>query len=192
MSITPHGRPWDRDTHDRIKRKGGEHFRSPCQDYIDVERKIEAGELRYADRVEVYGTRSPDGFWIMDTVVVLNGGVYMSTGIKAPDEPITVRQGEHDEPTEQERYDSISVTGSGRQVEDDEDPTDINPERGLHQPKRDAGAARRLAIHYATKAAKHRREARLWAIVAATCLLLMVGVLVIPSEWIFMLFEAFE
>lgn len=151
MSIEAKGRPWDRATHERIKRKGGEHFRSPCQDYIDLERKIEAHELRYADRVDVYVA----GQKYADTVVVLNGGVYMSTGI-----------------------------------ENDEDVTDVNPNRPVEQPV--DYELQRLATHYQRKANSHRREARLWAAIAAACLLLVVAVMLIPSEWIYLAFEAFR
>ena len=319
MDLRPKGIPWDQHYWQRIERKGGAHYRSPCSDYIDVERKIEARELRYADRVEVYVA----GQKFMETVVVLNGGVYMSTGIKDPDEPVTVRQGEHDGPanervhsdgrTEQDRYDSVSVTGSGRQVED-EDPTDINPNRPrtvecvgwdpeaagdnwrepsphiadvedriaddslqagdlvfivetmecvnvlldrkymirpvmAHSnyppsavpeppPKRrivegarvsypvlseadeamrvslgmtpeqwenwnhgggwsnpapmDPADLRRTAIYFAGRAAYQRDRANTWLGIAAACLLLAVGVLFIPSEWIYQLFQAFK
>lgn len=318
MDLRPKGVPWDRQLWERIQRKGGAHYRAPCSDYIDVERKIEARELRYADRVEVYVA----GQKFMESVVVLNGGVYMSTGIKAPDEPITVRQGEHDAPTEQDRYDSVSVTGSGRQV--DEDATDINPNRprvvecvawdpeaagdnwrepsphiadvedriaagtvqdgdlvfieetmecvnvlldrkymirpvmassnyppsavpepppkrrivegervsypalseadeamrvslgmtreqwedwnhggGWSAPRRTPdevilGALvnpkqlRQTAIYFATRAAYHRKIANTWLAVAIGCVVLTVGVLFIPSGWIYMLFEAFQ
>lgn len=175
MSIEAKGRPWDQSLYQRIERKGGPHYKSNVSDYVTLERMIEAHELRYADRVEVYGDQTYNGMRITDCVVVLNGGHYMSTGIEA---------------TEQERYDSVSVTGSGRQVEDEEDVTDVNPDRptvtGVDYD------LQRLAIEARALADKHRREARLWAIVAATCLLLMVGVLFTPTDWIYYLFEAFR
>lgn len=292
MDLQPKGVPWDQDTFKRIERKGGCHYRATCVDYIELERKIEARELRYADRVEVYGADRFQGKPITDCVVVLNGGQYMSTGIKEP------------EPTEQERYDSISVTGSGRQVEDDEDPTDINPNRrdpvvervawdverkcepelcyyrepspdiedlerriagdtlqdqdvvfledtgdvahiladrkymilqpvervsysgdrrvyaelsetdeamrvslgmtraqwetwnhggGWSKPKPITGEElRNSALYWLAQAEDSRRRSRVWFGVAFASLLVLVGVLLVPNEWIYMLFRAFE
>lgn len=329
MDLRPKGIPWDRHYWERIQRKGGAHYRAPCSDYIDVERKIEARELRYADRVEVHVA----GQKFMETVVVLNGGVYMSTGIKGEHDGPANERVHSDGRTEQQRYDDVTVTGSGRQVED-EDPTDINPNRprivecvawdheaagdnwrepspnmadaerriaddslqdgdlvfiedtmecvnvlldrkymirpaiahsnyppsaapdrlppepppkrriveGVHShggtgefvsysgdrkvypalseadeelraslgmtraqwdewnhgkgwsdPKPITGAdLRTSALYFATRAEKHRREARWWAGATVACLLLMVGVLFIPTEWIYQLFEAFK
>ncbi len=239
MDLRPKGIPWDQETYKRIERKGGCHYKSTVADYIDLERKIEAHELRYADRVEVYGEGTFNGMRITDCVVVLNGGVYMSTGIKDPEAPTpppkrVIREGV--EITEQDRYDSVSVTGSGRQVED-EDATDINPERGLHNarvsysgdrkvypalsesdeamrvslgmtrpqwdewnhgggwsdPKPiDPADLRKTAIYFAGRAEYHRKAANVWLGVAAACVLLMVGVLFIPTGWVYMLFEAFQ
>lgn len=86
MSITPHGSPWDQETYKRIERKGGCHYQATCADYVQLERKIEAHEMRYGDRCDVYGDQTFQGMRITDTVVVLNGGLYMSTGIEK-DEP---------------------------------------------------------------------------------------------------------
>ena len=245
MDLRPKGIPWDQETYKRIERKGGCHYKSTVADYIDLERKIEAHELRYADRVEVYGDQVYNGMRITDCVVVLNGGQYMSTGIKAPEAPANERV-HSDGRTEQARYDSVSVTGSGRQVEEDEDATDINPNRptphsnyppsavpehvsysgdrkvypalseadeamrvslgmtrpqwdewnhggGWSDPKPiDPADLRKTAIYFAGRAEYHRKVANVWLGVAAACLLLMVGVLFIPTGWIFMLFEAFQ
>ncbi len=312
MDLRPKGIPWDQETYKRIERKGGVHYKSTVSDYIDLERKIEAHELRYADRVEVYGDQVYNGMRITDCVVVLNGGVYMSTGIKDPEAP-----------TEQERYDSVTVTGSGRQV-DDEDATDINPNRptppanelvnrdgrvcvvecvawdparkgdywrepspniadlerrialdmigdgdlvfiedtaecanvlpelqymitapvahsnyppsavpehvsysgdrkvypalseadeamrvslGMTRPQWDEwnhgggwsdpapmnpAELRKTAIYFAGRAEYHRKAANVWLGVTVACLLLMVGVLFIPTGWVYMLFEAFQ
>ena len=201
MDLQSKGIPWNRDLHERIKRKGGEHFRSPCQDYIDLERKIEARELRYADRVDVYVA----GQKYSDTAVVLEGGVYMSTGIKHDDD-------------EQERYDSISVTGSGRQVEDDADPpAGIDPELPIDfelckrlgltteecEEWRPGGGwsdatpidpkqLRQTSIFFATRAEYHRRMANRWRAMVVGCIVLMVAVLLIPTGWIWAVFEAFR
>ncbi|MCK5485150.1 MAG: hypothetical protein KAI86_02990 [Desulfobacterales bacterium] len=218
MTIAAHGIPWDQETYKRIERKGGCHYKSTASDYIDLERRIEAHELRYADRVEVYGEGRFNGMRITDCVVVLNGGVYMSTGIKAPDEPITVRQGEHDGPTEQERYDSVSVTGSGRQVEDDADPpAGIDPELpidydlckrlgltteeceewrpggGWSDPKPiDPKQLQQTSIFFATRAEYHRRMANRWRAAMVASIVLAVAVLLIPTGWIWAVFEAFR
>ena len=230
MDLRPKGIPWDQEQFKRIERKGGCHYKSTVADYIDLERKIEAHELRYADRVEVYGDQVYNGMRITDCVVVLNGGVYMTTGISAPEAPANERV-HSDGRTEQDRYDSVSVTGSGRQVEDDEDATDINPNRvsysgdrkvypalseadeamrvslgmtrpqwdewnhggGWSDPKPiDPADLRKTAIYFAGRAEYHRKVSRVWLGVTVACLLLMVGVLFIPTGWVYMLFEAFQ
>ncbi len=301
MDLQPKGIPWDQEQFKRIERKGGCHYKSTVSDYIDLERKIEARELRYADRVEVYGDQVYNGMRITDCVVVLNGGVYMSTGIKAPEAPANERV-HSDGRTEQARYDSVSVTGSGRQVEEDEDATDINPNRprvveriewdgeragdywrepspdvedlerriaddtlqdrdmvfledtadcanvlpdrkymirppvdwpahvsysgdrkvypalseadetmrvslGMTRPQwddwnhgggwsnpapMDPADLRKTAIYFAGRAEYHRKASNVWLGVTVACLLLMVGVLFIPTGWVYMLFEAFQ
>jgi Holliday junction resolvase len=172
MDLRPKGIAWNRQLWERIERKGGAHYRAPCSDYIDVERKIEAHELRYADRVEVYVT----GQKYMDTVVVLNGGVYMSTGIKdEADEPITVRQAQLD-------------------AHRDDDPTDINPDRGVWSDPKPIteGELNESAVYWHAQAEDSRRRSRFWIGVAFASTLVLIGVLAIPNELILLLFDAFE
>jgi hypothetical protein len=199
VDLRPKGIPWDQETYKRIERKGGCHYKSTLSDYIELERKIEAHELRYADRVEVYGEGEFNGMRITDCCVVLNGGVYMSTGIKddsipsppTPPPKRVIREGV--EITEQDRYDSVSVTGSGRQVED-EDATDINPNRGVWSDPKPitADELNESAVYWLAQAEDARRRARVWAGVAFVSTLVLIVVLAIPNEWIFLLVEAFE
>ncbi len=203
MSIEAQGRPWDQSLYTSIERKGGCHYKGPCSDYIELERKIQAHDLRYADRLEVYGSRTFNGMRITDSVVVLNGGHYMSTGIEK-DEPITVRQHEHDEPARLHNEDDVKPTGI-----DPELPIDYElcerlgltraqcdewrPGAGWSEAKPiDPKELRRVSVFFASRAEYHRREARFWAAVAAGCLLLVVGVMLIPSGWIWAAFEAFR
>ena len=216
MSIEAQGRPWDQSLYTSIERKGGCHYKPPCSDYIDLERKIQAHELRYADRVEVYGSRTFNGMRITDSVVVLNGGHYMSTGIEKDEDATDINPNRRDPARGAEALDAhvetfapppkrTIVEGVGITLSEADEALreslgmtraqfdDWNPGGGWSEPRPiDPKDLRRSAVYFAGKAEHHRREARFWAVVAAACLLMMVGVLFIPTDWIFYLFEAFQ